>query len=99
MPCLVCQTDKTEKGRRKVFYDLHQFQKGHGKVFLWILLEDFQKVQGYRSVLVVVDWLSKYAIFIPTQHKCPTEEAARLFFSNVLKHFGVLEDIRSDKDL
>ncbi|RVW96894.1 Transposon Tf2-8 polyprotein [Vitis vinifera] len=58
----------------------------------------FLKVQGYWSILVVVDTFSKYVVFIPVQHECPVEEAARLFFSNVVKYFGIPEDIVSDRD-
>ena len=50
-----------------------------------------------RSVLVVVDRFSKYAVFIPAPSECPAEEAARIFFSNVVKHFGMPEDIVSDR--
>ena len=34
----------------------------------------------------------------PAPSECPAEEAARIFFSNVVKHFGMLEDIVSDRD-
>ena len=55
----------------------------------------FSKVEGFGSVLVAVDKFSKYAIFIPAPNEC---EALHIFFSNVLKHFGMLEDIMSDQD-
>ena len=49
-------------------------------------------------VLLVVDQFSKYAVFILAPHECPIKEFARLFFSNVVKYFGILEDIVSDRD-
>ena len=55
----------------------------------------FLKVEGFGLVLVVVDRFSKYAIFIPAPNDC---EAVHIFFSNVVKHFGMLEDIVSDRD-
>ena len=55
----------------------------------------FPKVEGIGSVLVAVDRLSKYAIFIPTPNDC---EALHIFFNNVLKNFGMLEDIVSDRE-
>ena len=61
-------------------------------------ISGFPKVEGFRSILVVVDRFSKYFVFIPASNECPTEEAARIFFSNVVKHFGMLEDIVSDRD-
>ena len=58
----------------------------------------FPKVEGFESILVVVDRFSKYAVFVPTPSECPTEEAARIFFGKVVKHFGMPEDIVSDRD-
>jgi len=39
--------------------------------------------QGYDSILVVVDWLTKMVHFIPTTEKTSTEGLARLFRDNV----------------
>ena len=61
-------------------------------------INGFPKVEGFRSVLVVVDRFSKYVVFIPATGECPVEEAARIFFSNVVKHFGMPKDIVSDRD-
>ncbi|RVW29300.1 hypothetical protein CK203_103583 [Vitis vinifera] len=48
-----------------------------------------EDVQAYvKSCLI-----SKYVVFIPAPDVCPTEEAAKLFFSNVVKHFGLPKDI------
>ena len=40
-------------------------------------------VQGYDSILVVVDWLTKMVHFIPTTEKTSAEGLARLFRDNV----------------
>ena len=56
-------------------------------------ISGFSKVEGFISVLVVVDRFSKYVVFISASSECPTEKAARIFFSNVVKHFGMPEDI------
>ncbi|RVW96773.1 Retrovirus-related Pol polyprotein from transposon 17.6 [Vitis vinifera] len=58
----------------------------------------FPKVRDFKSVFVVVDRFSKYAVFIPALDACPAEEAAKLFFSNVVKHFGLPKDIVNDRD-
>ena len=62
-------------------------------------ISEFPKVEGFGSVLVVVNRFPKYVVFIPTPGECPTEEVARIFFSNVVKHFGMVEDIVSDRDM
>ena len=62
-------------------------------------ISGFPKVEGIGSVLVVVDRFSKYVVFIPASSECPVEEAACIFFSNVVKHFGRPKDIVSDRDM
>ncbi|RVX13375.1 Transposon Ty3-I Gag-Pol polyprotein [Vitis vinifera] len=44
------------------------------------------------------DRFSKYAVFIPAPDACPAEKTTKLFFSNVVKHFGLPKDIVSDRD-
>ena len=53
--------------------------------------------QGYNSILVVVDWLTKMVHFIPTTEKTLAEGLARLFRDNVWKLHGLLESIISDR--
>ena len=96
--CLVCQLDKTEQ---KKHADLLQPLPIQEKLWVSISLDfvmGFPKVNGMRSILVVVDRFSKYAIFIAAPNTCPAEKAAELFFKNVMKHFGVPADIESDRD-
>jgi len=38
--------------------------------------------QGYNSILVVVDWFTKMAHFVPTTKKTTAEGLARLFRDN-----------------
>jgi len=54
-------------------------------------------VQGYDSILVVVDRLTKMVYFIPTTEKTSAEGLARLFRDNVWKLHGLLESIISDR--
>ena len=58
----------------------------------------FPKVRDFKSIFVVADRLSKYIVFISTPDACPAEETTKLFFSNVVKHFGLPKDIVSDRD-
>ena len=53
--------------------------------------------QGYDSILVVVDRLTKMAHFIPTTEKTIAEGLARLFRDNVWKLHGLPESIISDR--
>lgn len=53
---------------------------------------------GKDAVLVIVDKLTKYALFVPTKTKVGEVETAQLFFENVWKYFGIPIQIISDRD-
>ena len=52
--------------------------------------------QGYDSILVVVDRLTKIVHFIPTTEKTSAEGLVQLFRDNVWKLYGLPESIISD---
>jgi len=54
-------------------------------------------VQGYDSILVVVDQFTKMAYFVPTTEKTTAEGLARLFRDNVWRLHGLPESIISDR--
>lgn len=53
---------------------------------------------GFDNVLVIVDKLTKYAIFIPTTVEISKEETAKLFFKHVISKFGIPRQIITDHD-
>ena len=53
--------------------------------------------QGYDSILVVVDRLTKIVYFIPIIEKTSAEELARLFRDNMWKLHGLPESIILDR--
>jgi len=53
--------------------------------------------QGYNSILVVVDRLTKMVHFIPTTEKMSAEGLARLFRDNVWKLYSLPKSIISDR--
>jgi len=54
------------------------------------------KTKEIGSVFMVVDRFSKYAIFMAAPSTCTAEVVADLFYKNVMKYFGLPEDIVSD---
>ena len=46
----------------------------------------------------MVDQFLKYSVFMATPEACPAEYATNLFFSHVVKHFGLPKDMVSDRD-
>jgi len=59
-------------------------------------IEQLPSSTGFTAILVVVDWLSKQAIFIPT-HDTITSELAKLFLLHVFSKHGVPTHVTSDR--
>lgn len=55
-------------------------------------------VDSSRSIIVVVDWFSKYVTFIPAPHAVSAEMTAKLFVRNIVKLWGIPLDRVSDRD-
>ena len=96
--CHVCQVDKTERKKEVGLLQPRPIPKRPWQCLLMDFISRFPKVEGFESILVVIDRFSKYVVFIPASSECPAKEAARNFFSNVVKHFGMPEDIVSNRD-
>ncbi|KAH6817610.1 hypothetical protein C2S51_001213 [Perilla frutescens var. frutescens] len=56
------------------------------------------KVGDLDAIVVVVDRFSKYATFVPAPKTITAEETAQLFFKHIVKFWGLLRDIVSDRD-
>jgi hypothetical protein len=53
---------------------------------------------GFDNVLVIVDKLTKYGIFIPCRTGINEEETAQLLFTHVFSKYGLPRQIISDRD-
>jgi hypothetical protein len=53
---------------------------------------------GFDSILVVVDWLTKIAHFIPTVATVTASGVAALFMRNIFKFHGMPSEIINDRD-
>ena len=96
--CHVCDVEKTERKKEaRLLQPLSILEKPWQCVSM-DFISGFLKVEGFGSILVVVDRFSKYVVFILNPSDCPAKEAARIFFSNVVKHFRMPEDIVNDRD-
>lgn len=56
------------------------------------------KSYGKSFILVVVDWLSKYAYFYPLQYPYKAMNVVQLFLNNIFKLHGMTTTIISDRD-
>ena len=60
-------------------------------------IETLPTSSGSDSILVIVDRLSKQAIFIPTTIHCTSEDLAIIFVTHVFSKHGVPEHVTSDR--
>ena len=54
--------------------------------------------EGYDNILVIVDKLTKYTIFIRITTAITERETAKLFFQHVISQCGIPRQIISDRD-
>jgi len=97
--CLVCQQDKTLRQQEA---GLLQPLSIPDKPWVSILIDfiiGFSKVDGMNTIMVVIDRFTKYSMFVADPMVCAAEVAAKLFYQNVVKYFGVSFDIISDRDV
>ena len=62
------------------------------------LILELPECEGYDNVLVIVDKLTKYAIFIPTTTTITERETTELFFQHVISQYGIPRQIISNRD-
>jgi hypothetical protein len=96
--CLVCQQDKVNQRREAgLLLPLQVPDRPWASVSM-DFLGGFPQVEGMEAVMVVVDRLSKYAMFMVVSSTCSTKLAARRLFANVVKIIGMPEDTVFDHD-
>lgn len=61
-------------------------------------VEGLPKSEGFDSILVVVDRLTKFAHFIPPHHPYSTYQVARALWDSMVKLHGIPQTIVSDRD-
>ena len=54
---------------------------------------------GFDNILVIVDKLTKYGIFIPCHTTLTETDTAKLFFKHVICEYGIPRQIISDRDV
>jgi hypothetical protein len=96
--CDVCQRHKTETTQPS---GLLQPLPIPTKVWAEVsmdFIDGFPKSNGKTTILVVVDWFTKYGHFIPISHPYTATQVAKLYFENIFKLHGMPESIVCDRD-
>ena len=96
--CLICQQDKVEKAKVSGLLEPLPVPTRPWESVSLDFITHLPKVGEYDAILVIVDRFSKYATFVPTPKLCSAELTAQLFFKHVVKLWGILSSIISDRD-
>ena len=59
-------------------------------------IEQLPSLAGFTAILVIVDGLSKQAVFIPTHDTITSAELVKLFVLHVFSKHGIPNHITSD---
>ena len=60
-------------------------------------ITDLPKSDGYDTILVVIDWLTKMSHFIPCSQDLNARQLANLFMQEIVRLHGVPHDIITDR--
>ncbi|TYJ98371.1 reverse transcriptase [Cucumis melo var. makuwa] len=96
--CLIYQQDKVEKAKDSRLLDPLPVLIRPWESVSMDFITHLPKVGDFDAILVIFDRFSKYATFIPTTKPCLAEMMAQLFLKHVVKLWGVLTSIVSDRD-
>ena len=83
--CLVFQQDKVEQHRPRGLLEPLPIAELPWESVTMDFIIGLPKSEGYGSIIVVVDWFSKYATFIAAPKDCTVKETPRLFLKNMVK--------------
>nr|GEZ74010.1 hypothetical protein [Tanacetum cinerariifolium] len=86
------------KGHRDCWYN-PKYLNGSGTTSLWIFVMKLPKSsQGYDTIWVIVDRLTKFVIFVPMREIDPMEKLARMYVKEVVARHGIPVSIIYDRD-
>ncbi|KAL8171380.1 hypothetical protein V2J09_023184 [Rumex salicifolius] len=98
LTCLVCQQDKSKRRLPARLLEPLSISERPWECISMHFINGLPKSEGMGAIMMVVDRFSKYAVFIPTFGGCQTTKVAKLFFKNVVMHWGLPRRIVSDRD-
>jgi len=61
-------------------------------------IPELSESNGYDNILVIIDKLTKYGIFIPCHTTIDEKDTAKLFFKHIISKFGIPRQVISDRD-
>ncbi|GKA00613.1 putative reverse transcriptase domain-containing protein [Tanacetum coccineum] len=96
--CLTCAKVKAEHQRPSGLLVQPEIPQWKWIISLWILSKLPKSSQGYDTIWVIVDRLTKSALFLPMRKTDPMEKLARMYLKEVVTRHGIPVSIIFDHD-
>src|SRR5260370_39669345 len=96
--CDICQKIKLDLGGNKGLLRPHKVPQLPWDVVSLDLITGLPRSQGQDAILVVLDKLTKYALYIPTVTTLSQEGFTSLFVQQVVQWFGLPLEMIADRD-
>jgi len=95
--CAICQQTKSLRQKPQGYLQSLEIPNGPWSSISMDFIEELPESSGFNSILVVVDRLTKWAIFIPTSTRLNTAGLVDLVINNVISQHGIPTSIVSDR--
>lgn len=82
--CLICQQDKVEPNHQIGLLEALPIPSCLWESISVDSITSLPEVDGFASIIVIIDMFSKYATFILASTHCPTKETTKLFMTNIV---------------
>ena len=96
--CDICQKAKPKRHAPMGLLQSIPIPSQPFEVVTMDFIPELSESNGYDNILVIVDKLTKYGIFIPCHTTIDEKETAKLFFKHVISKFGIPRQVISDRD-
>lgn len=84
--CIICQQDKMDTQRQGGLLQRLSIPERPWMSVSMDFITQLPQIQGYNTIMVMVDCFSKYVFFVPTKMPCGAKRTVDLFFKNVVKY-------------
>ncbi|GJT31937.1 reverse transcriptase domain-containing protein [Tanacetum coccineum] len=96
--CMTCAKYKAEHQNLLVYLVQTEFQNGKEQITMDFVTKLPKTANGYDTIWVIVDHLTKSAHFLPMRENDPMEKLMKLYMKEVVTRHGVPISIISDRD-
>lgn len=97
--CDVCQKSKPRRHAPVGLLQPIPIPTRPFEVITMDFIPELPNSSGFDNILVIVDKLTKYGLFIPTTTKITEKETAALLFKHIFSEYGLPKQIISDRDV